>query len=432
MDLSLLVTVGIIFLATFIASALRASRKDLCLRDFDGFHITVEPKEGQVLWGIMRLESSGFELEYRQDVMDAQMHMETSHVLYKGEYPSFQAIYRYVDDLSPENRAKRDRSYERAFNPSPFQRLLRAIRNFTNTASDSLTEAFNLVLGRAKPVADKTLLGAGQTHLTGLTKDILGYVGTSYDPMLEDFVGARMVLEVNIDGQGYEYVGVLKDYSADFLELLDVYFVQPLGLILESAPDSKDKGIFSEPTVIEARHEGIQATIEEGVLFVRNDTLHPILLIAIDADDKSISRKAIIDSHDLLRYPLSNTPRCVELSFWVIHQVDMIVARDHALIRHRTVRPQGPDLLGIPITVDLSLRDRQKKRRRRSRQSWVAGAAEARSSIEKHLLERELIPEEDKRLSKVLVIRQQTPGDDQSSPPQGQEAQRNKTSDSPS
>ena len=86
MDLSLLITIGIIFIATFIGSALRSLSKDRCLKDFDGFHIMVERKDGHVVWGVMRLQPTGFELEYREDVLSDRVRAKTSYVVYKSEY----------------------------------------------------------------------------------------------------------------------------------------------------------------------------------------------------------------------------------------------------------------------------------------------------------------------------------------------------------
>ena len=62
MDWSFILTLAIILLATLVGSYLRSSRKDRCLCDFDGFHVTVEKKNGRVVWGEMDLAPTGFEL----------------------------------------------------------------------------------------------------------------------------------------------------------------------------------------------------------------------------------------------------------------------------------------------------------------------------------------------------------------------------------
>ncbi|MGC9360275.1 MAG: hypothetical protein ACP5G7_07875 [Anaerolineae bacterium] len=44
MDISLLITLGIIFAGTLLVSALTTLKKDPRLDDFDGFHVMVERK----------------------------------------------------------------------------------------------------------------------------------------------------------------------------------------------------------------------------------------------------------------------------------------------------------------------------------------------------------------------------------------------------
>ena len=50
---------------------------------------------------------------------------------------------------------------------------------------------------------------------------------TTTIPLLERYVGLRVVAEVVEDETVHEHVGVLKEYSADFIELLDVYYPLP-------------------------------------------------------------------------------------------------------------------------------------------------------------------------------------------------------------
>ena len=103
----LLVTLGIIFLVALFGSFVRSSVTDRCLKDFDEFQITVEKKNGRIIWGILHLESTGMELEYTSNVADTA-HIETSYLLYKDEYKDLQAIYRYADELTPSGVRRRE------------------------------------------------------------------------------------------------------------------------------------------------------------------------------------------------------------------------------------------------------------------------------------------------------------------------------------
>jgi len=144
---SLFVTIGLIFLVTLVGAYIRSRIKDRCLKDFVGFHVTIEREDGKLIWGIMSLESTGLELSYTDTFQD-ERHVESSYVLYGSEYQGVQAIYRYADKLSAWGRKKRDRDIRSAFHPNMFRRLARSTRNFFSTATDSLQEVINVLLGQ--------------------------------------------------------------------------------------------------------------------------------------------------------------------------------------------------------------------------------------------------------------------------------------------
>ena len=368
MDPTLLLTVGIIFLTTLVGSILRGMRKDRCLQDFDDFHVTVERKDKRRIWGTMRLEPTGFEMEYREDVLDQQMHVETSYAVYKSEYQQIQAIYRFVDDLTPEKRKQRNQALHKAFHPNFFRYIVRMARNFTNTATDSLTEAFGLLAGKATP--SQQLLAPGQTHLKGLTKDILGYVGTNYDPLLEKFVGVQVVVEIAQGDAVKEYVGVLKDYTGTFLEMLDVYSPQRVKMTMEVSQPS-DNLEEARPQLAAATTpvvgKDIRATVEAGVLTMQNRTSAPVLLSSIAMGQDSRMVNAVIEAGGLLSYTLSDAPNRVELTCQAVREVDMIVPRAHALIRHRAERYYPADAFNIPVALNLTPEHRSEERKERER-----------------------------------------------------------------
>jgi len=49
-------------------------------------------------------------------------------------------------------------------------------------------------------------------------------VGTSFEPLLERYIGHKVVLEMIKGDKIFEYCGVLKDYTAEFIEIMDVNY----------------------------------------------------------------------------------------------------------------------------------------------------------------------------------------------------------------
>lgn len=347
MDPTLLLTLGVILTATLVGAALRGLHRDRCLRDFDGRPVTVLGKGGDVMWGTVRLQSTGFELEYAADVLDEQLHVETSYLIYKSEYGEIDALCSFLDDLSPKERRRRDEALERAFHPGPTQCLVRQLRNFVNTAIDSLNEALSLLLGRAQPLAGQ-LPVASQTHLKGLTKNILGYVGTSYDPLLERLVGVQSVVEVRHDGGIYEFVGVLRDYSPDFLELLDVYL--PRKICLSVAPLDEGGGEVSKGP--------IAAHLDGNSLVVRNDGDRSSVISVSLEQGAVYVESAAVAAGETWRVALPEGCAAVRVEARVVVQLDMIFPRATSLIRHRAERYGTTDAF-IQSLQAIALRDRE-------------------------------------------------------------------------
>jgi hypothetical protein len=57
-----------------------------------------------------------------------------------------------------------------------------------------------------------------------MKQQIVGTVGTSYEPLLEKYIGRKVVLEIKKDDKVIEYCGVLKDYTSEFISVLDIYY----------------------------------------------------------------------------------------------------------------------------------------------------------------------------------------------------------------
>ncbi|NOZ27863.1 MAG: tetratricopeptide repeat protein [Chloroflexi bacterium] len=337
MDISLLVTILVIFAAALLGSYLRSIQRDRCLKSFDGFHIFVEMKDGRMIWGTMSLESTGMELLYRDSVHDEQ-HIETSYILYRDEYGNIQAIYRYTDQLTPENIERRNRDLERSFHPGLFRRLGRKTRDFINTASDSVNEALNLVLGRVRAPTVPVITDTSQKYLTQVGKNIIGYVGTRYDPLLERYVGSRVVIEVVEGDTVNEYVGVFKEYSSDFLELLDVFHPEKHTITVSREEPEKAR------SDVEIRLEGPHLTLS-------NHHAQPVLLERLMYGEDERALNVVLDPGQDVTLTLEGEVEAVQVEFKVVRSVDMIVPRAHALVRHRAERYDPERFFDIGVSL---------------------------------------------------------------------------------
>jgi len=219
------VTIIFIVLTTFVAAFIKKRSRDKCLKDFSENLVTLEETGGKIIWGKLSVENTGMELIYPTKHKDKKGHDETSYILYKYEYPNIQALIRYHDELSEGNKKEREKELKRTYHPKLLRRLKRKIQNVFKTVRDSVMEVVNLLISQAKKATPAgTMLTSQDKHVSRLKQELMGSTGTSFEPLLERYIGHRVVLELNKDDKMFEYPGVLKDYTAEFIEIMDVNY----------------------------------------------------------------------------------------------------------------------------------------------------------------------------------------------------------------
>jgi len=222
---ALTITIIFIALSTFLAAFIRGRNRDKCLRDFEQNEVTIEEVSGKTIRGKLRIENTGLELIYPADYKDQSRHKKTSRILYKYEYPNIQALIRFHDQLSPDNKKRRAKELERTYHPGAIRKSKRKIKNVFKTVRDSIAEVANLLISRAKSTAGVgATLTSQDKYVSQMKQELIGSVGTSYEPLLERYIGRKVVMELVKGDKTFEYCGVLKDYTAEFVEIMDVNY----------------------------------------------------------------------------------------------------------------------------------------------------------------------------------------------------------------
>lgn len=185
--------------------------------------VTLEKTDGRMIWGSLNVENTGLEFVYSEKHKDEDGHDETSYILYKYEYPNAQALIRYHDQLSDEGKKQRQEELNKTYHPALARRIKRKILNVFKTVRDSVIEVINMVISHAKKATPAGgVLTSQDKYVTRMKQDLMGSVGTSYEPLLEKYIGRKVVLEFIKGDKIFEYCGVLKEYTADFLEVMDI------------------------------------------------------------------------------------------------------------------------------------------------------------------------------------------------------------------
>jgi hypothetical protein len=86
-------------------------------------------------------------------------------------------------------------------------------------------EIINLLISQAKKATPAgKVLSTQDKYVTQMKQELVGSVGTSFEPLLERYIGHKVVLEMIKGDKVLEYCGVLKDYTAEFIEIMDVNY----------------------------------------------------------------------------------------------------------------------------------------------------------------------------------------------------------------
>lgn len=218
-------TIVFIFLSAIVAAVIKGRKRDKCLKAFGGFMVTLEDADGKIVWGTLRVEATGMELFYQQPYADADGHAESSYMIYKYEYGNIGALIRYHDKLNEAGRKRRNAELKRTYHPGWWRRTRRKLMNIFRTIRDSIMEVSNVLLAQAKKTTvTGGLLSTQDKYVSQMQNEVIGSVDTSYEPLLEKHIGHHVVAEFLHKGRPVELAGVLKDYTADFVELLDVQY----------------------------------------------------------------------------------------------------------------------------------------------------------------------------------------------------------------
>ena len=354
-DVTLLATIGLVFFATLLGAYLRAQRRDPCLSSFVDFAVTVACAEDKVIWGKMELASTGIELRYTDTVRDDN-HVESSYILYTQEFSQIHAIYRYIDELDEQNRKRRRKDLQRSLHPRLLRRILRHIRNFISLASESLSEVIGLIIGGLRKPAGRYITEQSEVRLRELGTTFIGSVGSGYDPLLERFIGQKMVFEIMEDDEVHEHVGIFKQYSPDFFEILDIQFPQKQTMTVE-----REQAVVAEQIKVSFSHDR---------LVVANRSVQMVLLKSMTVDGKEEPINAMIDADEHIYLDIDAGGENVTLTFRILREVDIIVPRTRCVVRHRAdyYRPAAMPSIIFDLGVKLrgaSKADAQELRLRR-------------------------------------------------------------------
>lgn len=332
-DGTLLTILALLVFATVLA-LIQARRRDRCLKSLDGFHVTLAEKDGDLTWGRVEPYASGLEITYAAPVAARAGHVERSFLFYKDQYETMDALYRYPEGLSEEEKKRRAEIIHRTAHPGFGRRLWRKVRNWVSMVRDALVQSAGMLIGMTKTkMPGAAVLSGQEQQLKSLSGEVIGHAGNAFDPLLEKHLFRQVVLEVTLDGQTRSYCGWLKDYTSQFIEVVDAFAngaEAPLPL----------KGYA--PAEADAL-EGVTLGVEAGRLRVENATGDVLSLQRLTAGDWGRPIGCVVPPGYTadLALPPGTAPEAVRVEIGSVERFDLVVPRAHAIVRHAADGSKG-------------------------------------------------------------------------------------------
>ena len=218
----ILLFITLVFGFTLLLSFFKRISKDNCLKNFSGDHVQINSIDGKSFRGSLYVENTGIELSYLQSTSG----IGSSYILYKQEYPLIATIIRFSDELNAEAKRKREKVINQIYRPSLPHRIKRYFMNIIKAARDGLVEIISLFLGYAKkssPIG--RAIDTQQKHAKQIGEEVINFIGTAYEPLLENHIGHKMIVQLTLGKDHVEtHEGILSEYTTDFITLLDVEY----------------------------------------------------------------------------------------------------------------------------------------------------------------------------------------------------------------
>ena len=221
MDNIFYITIFFVFAAALVSFIIQRWALDRCLKHFRDFHVSVEQEKEDPVWGELTVYPGGIEIIYSEARCDDTGNTETSYILFENQMAKITAIERYHEELDEADQARRLKDVNSLKKRGLFKKLGRMLRNLSNAFKDAISQAMGLIVSQTRGKASSSMAKSQDAGIKKIGDETLGAVGNRFEPILERYIGSKVIVEAkNGDGLA-RHEGILKEYSSDWIELLE-------------------------------------------------------------------------------------------------------------------------------------------------------------------------------------------------------------------
>lgn len=240
MDSAIWIPLAILFASALITALVRRHSKDPCLKPLQGCFVYARVKEGKWIWGDLVVYSNALELEYPHG-QPFNSYRKKSYVFYEHNMDSIDRIVRPSPAEGTPEHQKWLAEIRELQDPSPARRFKRKLRNILNMLRDAFTQAFVMIFGAIKKHGALAKMNIGDDRVTEVSRSLMTVIPNAYEPVLEKYLGERVVVETVVQEKVIEQVGVLQEYSSKYVLVRDVEYIAEPPPRLETSPAESGK-----------------------------------------------------------------------------------------------------------------------------------------------------------------------------------------------
>ncbi|MFO7635692.1 MAG: hypothetical protein R6W96_00090 [Clostridia bacterium] len=215
------ITILVIVATTLLASYLKRITKDRCLKNFEGYIVTLFLSDDARYCGKLDVESTGMEVIFQESAREGNL-VKMSHILYKDEYPLLLWMLRYHDQLTARGVKRRDKALKKTYHPTVLMKMRRKTINFFKLIKDSLMEIMGILSGRLKTANPGAMVVENERYAGRVSQELVNTIDATFDPLLEKYIGNVVCLQMKQKDGLINLSGILKEYTQHFIELLDM------------------------------------------------------------------------------------------------------------------------------------------------------------------------------------------------------------------
>ncbi|MDZ8118587.1 hypothetical protein [Pontiella agarivorans] len=221
---------ALIFLAATVTAIVARRRRDRCLKYFNRDPVLILMQTGKWLWGDFMAYPATLELIFKSPQKDENGICKASYVLYGPEIDGIRKILQAVPDKGTPEHERWERETLAIAHPSPLRRFRRWIWNVFNTLRDAVSQSLTVLIGSMKKTTKIGNVAGADKRAGEIGNTLLDTVPSAYEPILEKYLGKKVVVEMLKDKTVVEFTGLLQEYSGKYLLIRNVPFSPDLNL----------------------------------------------------------------------------------------------------------------------------------------------------------------------------------------------------------